>query len=71
MAVWTGDEQTIGVCGMEDGRFLCTVSLLNPVYDMPYVEQVLINGEEYVTTSLPFSGVCILFRPIAIDGSGG
>lgn len=55
-----GEWQTAS-CGIENGRFLCTAVYPNPYIAQPYAYKVAAAGEEYVGTSLPFDGLCIIF----------
>lgn len=48
-------------CRVEDGRFLCTAVLPNPLIRQPYAYKIVAAGEEVVGTSLPFDNLCIVF----------
>ena len=51
----------VAECGVEDGRFLCTAVLPNPLIGQPYAYKIVAAGEEMVGTSLPFDSLCIVF----------
>lgn len=55
-----GDWQAVE-CGVEDGRFVCTAVLPNPLVGQPYAYKIVAAGEEVVGTSLPFDSLCIVF----------
>ncbi|MBK8905374.1 MAG: hypothetical protein IPM53_29600 [Anaerolineaceae bacterium] len=54
-------EWQVAECGAEDGRFLCTAVLPNPLVGQPYAYKIVAAGEEMVGTSLPFDTVCLVF----------
>ncbi len=50
-----------GVCAVANGRLLCTAEFPNPLLGQPYAVKAVVNGEEYISTQLPFDSLCILF----------
>lgn len=48
-------------CGVEDGRFLCTAVIPNPLVGQPYAFKIVAAGDEYVGMSLPLDNLCLVF----------
>ncbi|MCA9919177.1 MAG: hypothetical protein KC445_14555 [Anaerolineales bacterium] len=48
-------------CSLEDGRFLCTALLPNPLINRPYAYKIVVGTEEAIGSSLPFDNLCMLF----------
>lgn len=61
MIYWRDGEWVTGDCRLEDGQYLCTAQLPNPLINQSYSVRAVVNGVEYAGTQLPFSNLCIVF----------
>lgn len=66
LVYWLDGAWQEGACAVRDGRLLCTAQFPNPLLGQPYAVKAVVNGEEYISTQLPFDTLCILF-PSATD----
>jgi len=57
-----GEGWRTAECEFGDGRYLCWVEVPNPLLNRPFVARVLAGDEEAIGLSLPFSGMCLVFR---------
>ncbi len=58
---WRDEEWQTAVCRLEDGQYLCTAQLPNPLINQTYSVRLIINGEEYIGTQLPLGNLCMVF----------
>lgn len=58
---WRDEEWATAVCRVEDGQYLCTAQLPNPLIGQAYAVRAIIDGQEYVGTQLPMTNLCIVF----------
>ncbi len=61
LVYWLDGAWQEGVCRVTNGRLLCTAQFPNPLLGQPYAVKAVVNGEEYISTQLPFDTLCILF----------
>ncbi|MCB8978593.1 MAG: hypothetical protein H6657_14320 [Ardenticatenaceae bacterium] len=60
-SVFTGQEWQDAECGVEDGRFVCTAVVPNPLVGQPYAFKIVAAGKEYVGMRLPLDNLCLVF----------
>lgn len=60
-SVLTGQEWQDAECGVEDGRFVCTAVVPNPLVGQPYAFKIVAAGKEYVGMRLPLDNLCLVF----------
>ncbi|MBX3059796.1 MAG: hypothetical protein KF770_25370 [Anaerolineae bacterium] len=61
MIYWRDEAWVTGECRLEDGQYLCTAQLPNPLVNQTYSVRAVVNGQEYIGTQLPFSNMCMVF----------
>lgn len=58
---WRDEEWQTAVCRLENGQYLCTAQLPNPLINQTYSVRLVINGAEYIGTQLPLTNLCMVF----------
>lgn len=61
MIYWRDEAWVTGECRLENGHYLCTAQLPNPLINQFYSVRAVVNGQEYIGTQLPFSNMCMVF----------
>ncbi len=61
MIYWRDEAWVTGECRLEDGQYLCTAQLPNPLINQFYSVRAVVNGIEHIGTQLPFSNLCMVF----------
>ena len=61
MIYWRDEEWVTGECRLENGQYLCTAQLPNPLINQFYSVRAVVNGQEHIGTQLPFTNLCMVF----------
>jgi hypothetical protein len=61
MIYWRDEEWVTADCRLENGQYLCTAQLPNPLINQTYSVRLVINGEQHIGTHLPFTNMCMIF----------